>query len=52
MIPVGRRAARSSAVADDLGVDARLADAPGDQLGVLGAEVDDEDGLGEVGHGR
>ena len=29
---------------DDLGVDAGLADPPGDQLRVLGAEVDDEDG--------
>ncbi len=30
-------------VRHDLGVDPRLADPPGDQLGVLGAEVDDED---------
>ena len=30
-------------VRDDLGVDARLADTSGDELGVLGAEVDDED---------
>ena len=29
---------------DDLGVHAGLADAPGDELGVLRAEVDDEDG--------
>ena len=32
-------------VADDLGVDVGLADAPRDELGVLGAEVDDEDGV-------
>ncbi len=31
---------------DDLGVDVRLAHAPGDQAGVLGPEVDDEDGVG------
>jgi len=31
-----------SVVADDLGVDVRLAHAAGDQLGVLRAEVDDE----------
>ena len=30
-------------VRHDLGVDPRLADAPRDELGVLGAEVDDED---------
>jgi hypothetical protein len=30
-------------VADELGVDAALADAPGDQLCVLAAEVEDED---------
>ena len=35
-------------VGDDLGVDVGLADAAGDQLRVLGAEVDDEDGV-EVG---
>ena len=35
---------RGDAVADELGIDARLTDAPGDQLGVLAAEVDDEDG--------
>ncbi len=33
-------------VRDDLGVDLQLADPAGDQLGVLGAEVDDEDGGG------
>ena len=32
------------AVGHDLGVHVQLADPPGDQLGVLGAEVDDEDG--------
>jgi hypothetical protein len=31
-------------VADELGVDAALADAARDQLRVLAAEVDDEDG--------
>jgi hypothetical protein len=31
-------------VADELGVDARLADAAGNQLRVLAAEIDDEDG--------
>ena len=30
---------------DDLGVDARLANAPRYQLCVLGAEVDDQDGV-------
>ena len=33
------------AVGHDLGVHRQLADAAGDQLGVLGAEVDDEDGV-------
>ncbi len=33
-------------VGDDLGVDGRLADATGDELSVLGAEIDDEDGAG------
>ena len=43
-----RRHARR--VGDDLRVDLRLADAPGDELGVLRAEVDDEDGtLGRLG---
>jgi hypothetical protein len=31
-------------VADELGVDPALADAAGDQLRVLAAEIDDEDG--------
>ncbi len=43
-------------VRDDLAVDPRLADAPGDELGVLRAEVDDEDGRVDsrrvFGHGR
>ena len=55
MMPVGLRAAISSAgdvVGHDLGVDVRLADAPGDELGVLGAEVDDEDRVELVGHVR
>ncbi len=38
-------------VGDDLGIDVQLAHAPGDQLGVLGAEVDDEHGV-LVGGGR
>ena len=29
----------------DLAVDVRLADPPGDQLGVLGAEIDDQDAV-------
>ena len=33
------------AVRNDLGVHLQLADAPGDQLGVLGAEVDDQHGV-------
>ncbi len=43
----GLRSATSAArdpVRDDLGVDLQLAHPAGDQLGVLGAEVDDEDG--------
>ena len=36
-------------VRDDLGVDVRLAHPPGDQLGVLRPEIDDEDGA-RVGH--
>ena len=36
-------------VGHDLAVDVRLTDAPGDELGVLRAEVDDEDGTGR-GH--
>ena len=39
-------------MADDLGVDLRLAHPAGDQLGVLGAEVDDEDGLERGVDGR
>jgi hypothetical protein len=31
-------------MADELGVHAALTDTPSDQLGVLAAEVDDEDG--------
>ena len=34
---------------DDLGIDAGLAHAPGDQLGHLAAEIDDEDGVGMSG---
>ena len=36
-------------VRDDLGVHPRLAHPPGDQLRVLRAEVDDEDGSGLLG---
>ena len=36
---------------DHLAVDASLADAPRDQLGVLGAEVDDEDEICGLCHG-
>ena len=35
----------SSVERSDLGIDAGFADAPGDQLGNLAAEVDDEDGF-------
>ena len=45
----GRRAATSAAVirfGHDLREDLQLAHPAGDQLGVLGAEVDDEDGAG------
>ena len=35
----------------DLGVDVRLADPPGDELCVLGAEVDDEDGVERLRRG-
>ena len=42
---LGRHLRRREPVRDDLGVDAGLAHAAGDQLGVLGAEVDDEDGV-------
>ena len=41
--PLGHLGGRD-AVGHDLGVDGQLADAAGDQLGVLGAEVDDEHG--------
>ncbi len=34
---------------NDLGIDAGLADAPGDQLRDLAAEIDDEDGVGMSG---
>ncbi len=47
---LGEDLRRRHGVGDDLAVDARLADAPGDELGVLGAEVDDQDGA--VGAGR
>ena len=46
MIPGGWRASSSTAVdrvGDDLRIDVGLADPPGDQLGVLGTEVDDQD---------
>ena len=46
--PVGRRAASSSAVivcGHDLAVDVGLAHPPGDELGVLRPEVDDQDRL-------
>ena len=39
------------AVRDDLGVDLQLAHPAGDQLGVLGAEVDDEHGVAVLGAG-
>ena len=39
----GRDLGRGDRVGHDLAVDVRLAHPPGDQLGVLGAEVDDED---------
>ena len=47
MIAAGSRAdhlGRRDAVRHDLGVHVELADPAGDQLGVLGAEVDDENG--------
>ena len=42
------RAIASSALVEghDLAVDAGLAHAPGDELGDLAAEIDDEDGVG------
>ena len=36
----------------DLGIDPILAHAPGDELGHLGAEIDDEDLVVGLGHGR
>ena len=42
-------------VRDELGVDARLADAAGDELAVLAAEVEHENGArlrGGLGHGE
>ena len=53
MTAAGRRASSSvdrHRVRDDLAVDAGLADAPGDQLGVLRPEVDDEDGGSSKAH--
>ena len=42
---------RRQIVRDDLGIDVRLTYAPGDELRVLRAQVDDEDGtLGWAGH--
>ena len=52
-MPFGRFASISSSGivrGHDLGVDARLAHAAGDQLCVLRAEVDDEDGVVRVEH--
>ena len=49
MMPLGPRARISSTemlAGHDLGVDVRLAHPAGDQAGVLGSEVDDEDGVG------
>jgi hypothetical protein len=34
----------------DLAVDVHLADPPGDELGVLGAEIDDKDAVVMLGH--
>ena len=51
MIAAGRLSAISAArdaVVHDLGEDVQLADPAGDQLGVLGAEVDDEHGVAVV----
>jgi len=42
--PAGAHGRRRDGVRDELGVDARLPDAARDQLRVLAAEVDDEDG--------
>ena len=52
-MPAGAGARSSAAVivcGHDLAVDVRLAHPPGDQLGVLGAEVDDQDGVEVGGH--
>ena len=51
MMPLGlSRWNASSAMAErgDFGIDPGLAHAAGDQLGHLAAEIDDEDGIGEV----
>ena len=53
MTPAGLRAAhfvRGDRVRNDLGIDVRFPNAPGDQLRVLRPEVDDQYGL--FGHGR
>jgi hypothetical protein len=42
--PAGAQRCGTDLVADELGVDAALTYAPGDQLRVLAAEVDDENG--------
>ena len=41
--PAGGQVGRRGGVRDDLRVDVGLTDPAGDQLGVLGAEVDDQD---------
>ena len=46
---LGEHLRHAHGVGHDLGVDVRLADSTGDELGVLGAEVDDEHGL-RCGH--
>jgi hypothetical protein len=43
--PALRQFVGADGVRDDLAVDAGLPDPPGDQLGVLCAEVDDQDGV-------
>ena len=50
--PAGGDLGGGDAVRDDLGVDRQLAHPTGDELGVLGAEVDDEDGVLVAGGGR
>jgi hypothetical protein len=47
--PLRRDLGRCDRVGHDLGVHVRLSDAPRDQLGVLRAEVDDEDGVERLG---